>query len=162
MKCVRDLRTYIIQGIVGWVIKNQENKIGASVIVYFRQLGEKLPNNVELEVKEGDTVKLTGAIELHRLAVEDLEQLKKRAEEINEAIVNATCSVDDGDVIEVRQETPPPLFFPGHTVDARLQVQSLGLGAPAAEQGCGSQQSWKGQRWRCGHPLVLRSSIRFH
>ena len=132
------------------------------MIVYFRQLGEKLPNNVELEVKEGDTVKLTGAIELHRLAVEDLEQLKKRAEEINEAIANATCSVDDGDIEEVRQETPPPLFFPGHTVDARLQVQSLGLGAPAAEQGCRSQQSCKGQRWKCAEPPVLCNFTRLH
>ena len=45
------------------------------------------------------------------MVVEDFAQLERRAEEIDEAIVNATCSVDDGDVIEVRQETPPPLFF---------------------------------------------------
>ena len=80
------------------------------MIVYIRQLSEKLPDNIELEVKkdDGDAVKLTGATELHRLAVEDLERLKKRAEEINTAFINATCSVDDGDV-EVRQETPPLL-----------------------------------------------------
>ena len=110
------------------------------MIVYFRQLGEKLPINIELEVKEGDTVKLTGAIELHRLAVEDLDQLKKRVDEINAEIVNTTCSVDDGDLLEVSQSLPS-IFSPGHTFDACLQAQSLGLSTPAAEQGRRSKQS---------------------
>ena len=65
------------------------------MIVYIRQLSEKLPDNIELEVKKHDSnaVKLTGAIELHRLAVEDLDQLKKRVDELNAEIVNTTCSV---------------------------------------------------------------------
>ena len=35
---------------------------------------------------------MDGAIELHRLAVEDPAQLERRKEEIMVAIVNATCS----------------------------------------------------------------------
>ena len=112
------------------------------MIVYIRQLSEKLPDNIELEVKKHDSnaVKLTGAIELHRLAVEDLDQLKKRVDEINAEIVNATCSVDDGDLLEVSQSLPS-IFSPGHTFDACLQAQSLGLSTPAAEQGRRSKQS---------------------
>ena len=76
------------------------------------------------EVKKDDdskTLKLQGAIELHRLVVEDFDELKRRAEDIDEAIVNATCSVDDGDLLEVSQSLPS-IFSPGHTFDACLQV----------------------------------------
>ena len=34
-------------------------------------------------------------IELHRLVVEDFTQLQRRAEEINEAVLDATCATED-------------------------------------------------------------------
>ena len=94
------------------------------------------------EVKKDDdskTLKLEGAIELHRLVVEDFDELKRRAEDIDEAIVNATCSLN-GWLLEVSQSLSS-IFSPGHTFDACLQAQSLGLSAPAAEQGRRSKQS---------------------
>ena len=39
---------------------------------------------------------LTGGIELNRLAVEDYDQLERRADEITEENINTTCTVDGG------------------------------------------------------------------
>ena len=61
-----------------------------------RPLGEKLPDGFEVKDNEGETVgKLTGAIELHRLALEDYDQLKKRKDEITKTIIDSTCAIDD-------------------------------------------------------------------
>ena len=72
-------------------------------------MGEKLPGNFEVKHLLGGTYKLSGAIELHRLALEDPAQLERRKEEITTAILNSTCSItrdhrrDDGYVYkEVR------------------------------------------------------------
>ena len=66
-----------------------------------RPLGEKLPDNFKVKAPggstRGTTYKLTGAIELHRLALEDFAQLERRAEQINEVIINTTCSINDED-----------------------------------------------------------------
>ena len=74
---------------------------------------------------------MAGGIELHRLACEDYNQLERRAAEINEENINATCSLDDGWLKEVRQASLPN-SSPGDTTVPRLLVPSLGLGAPAA------------------------------
>ena len=105
------------------------------------------------------TCELEGAIELHRLTVEDFAQLERRAEEITEEIIDATCTVDDGDAKEVRH-APLPLLSPGHAPVSCLQIQSLGLGAPAAKQGRGSKQNCKIKEWRCANPSLLCCSVR--
>ena len=71
-----------------------------------RPLGEKLPGDFKLS----DGFKLTGGIELHRLAVKDFDQLERRADEIKAEDVNSTCSINDGRVKEVRQA--PFLLLP--------------------------------------------------
>ena len=73
-----------------------------------RPLGEKLPDGFTVRNKERRTRrqrqrnkgswllyrpwKLNGAIELHRLAVEDYEQLEKQKDEITSGIINSACS----------------------------------------------------------------------
>ena len=75
-----------------------------------RPLGEKLNDHFEFKSPNGATCKLTGgAIELHRLTVEDFHQLERRADEINEENINDTCTLD-GNLKEVRQTIPPKLF----------------------------------------------------
>ena len=56
-----------------------------------RPLDEKLHDNFEVEKDDMDSLNLTGAIELHRLACIDFV-LERRVEEINDTIINATCS----------------------------------------------------------------------
>ena len=100
-----------------------------------RPLGEKLPGQCQVKTSWGETRWLHGGIELHRLAVEDFDQLERRADEINEENLNSTCSDNDGYYKEVSQ-TPLPNSSPGDATVPRLPVPSLGLGTPAAEQGC--------------------------
>ena len=124
-------------------------------------MGGKLPNNYEVKIG-GGTCKLSdGALELHRLAVEDSAQLERRKEEITVAIVNATCSFKDGLLKEVSQ-APLPNSSPGHGPGARLQPRRLGLGAPAAEQGRRSKQGCKTFQWRFVHPPVLCRFLWLH
>ena len=59
-----------------------------------RPLGEKLPNGFEVKDNNGDPFNLTGALELHRLVVEDYDQLEKRKEEITSTIIDSTCAMD--------------------------------------------------------------------
>ena len=126
-----------------------------------RPLGEKLTDGFEIKLPSGRTWKLAGGTELHRLAVEDYNQLERRAAEINEENINATCTVNDGRFKEVRQASLPN-SSPGDTTVPRLLLQSLGLCAYAAEQGRRSKQGNKKERWRCGHPPVLGSWSRRH
>ena len=77
-------------------------------------------------------LRLTSGTELHRLVVEDFAQLKRRADEITEAIINITCSYDKGQVREVRQ-APIHSSFPGHASVSCLSGPSLGLSAVALE-----------------------------
>ena len=90
---------------------------------------------------------------MHRLALQDYDQLERRADEINEENVNSTCSLDDGVYKEVSQ-APLPNSSPGDATVPRLLLQSLGLGAPAADQGRRSKQGRKMERWICAHPPV--------
>ena len=79
-----------------------------------RPLGEKLPDGFEVKDDEGETYNLTGAIELHRLVLQDYDQLKKRKDEITRKIIESTCAVDDeydGHYKEVSQPPLPP-FLP--------------------------------------------------
>ena len=82
-----------------------------------------------------------GAIELHRLVVEDFTQLERRAEEIDEAVIDATCTVED--IGEEVRHAPHPFLSTGHAPISCLYFQSLELCAPASEQGRRSQQSCK-------------------
>ena len=65
-------------------------------------LDTRLPDKFEAKDHQ-----LTGAIVLHSMAVHDFARLERRSDEIDDAILNATCSVD-GDCKGVRQ-TPPLL-----------------------------------------------------
>ena len=83
-----------------------------------RPLGEKLSDCYLVKDHEGGLWKLWGAIELHRLVVEDFDQLKKRKDEITSAIIDSKCSV--GDLAEFPyEEVSPPASLPspsvGHT-----------------------------------------------
>ena len=94
-----------------------------------------MASNFEVTGDDYDTTfKLSGAIELHRLTLEDPAQLKRRGEEITAAIINSTCSSADGKHKEVRQ-APLPNSSPGDATVPCLPVQSLVLSAAAAEQG---------------------------
>ena len=119
----------------------------------------KLPGNIEFKDQDGPTFKLTGAIELHRLAIEDPAQLEKRKEEITMEIINTTCSMtfDNGRIYKEVSQTPLPNSSPGDATVPRLLLRSLGLGAPAAEQGGRSKQGEEREQWRCAHPPVLGS-----
>ena len=71
-----------------------------------RPLGEKLPDGFEVKDSDGETWNLTGAIELHRLVLQDYDQLKKRKNEITRKIIDSTCAVD---VDYYKEVSHPPL-----------------------------------------------------
>ena len=120
-------------------------------------LGEKFPGSLEVKNQRGYTLELTGATELHRLAVEDPVQLERRAEEIMRAILDATCSMTlvNGCTYKEVRHASLPNSSPGDATVPRLLLQSLGLGAAAAEQGRKSQQGNERVGWCCGNPPVL-------
>ena len=74
-----------------------------------RPLGEKVPDGFDVRDRDGQPWKQIGGMELHRLVLEDFDQLERRADEIKEENVNSTCSINDGRVKEVRQ-APLPLL----------------------------------------------------
>ena len=105
-----------------------------------RPLGEKLPDGFKVKEPSGVTWNLTGAIELHRLVLEDYAQLERRAGELKAEFINSTCTATCtyGSLKEVSQ--PPLPFCPGDATVPCLPVPSLELGALAPEQGRRSQQ----------------------
>ena len=113
-----------------------------------RTLSEKLPDNFEVKTQTQTKrapiitpgVHLTGAMEIHRLTVENKLNLslKGREAELTVDIINATCTTDGWtnykEVIQSpRSQSPHPP--PGNATVARLQLGVLGVGAAAAEQG---------------------------
>ena len=111
--------------------------------VFPRRCKEKIASSqfVFTFQSEANHLKLTSGTELHRLVVEDCAQLKRRADEITEAIINITCSYDkaeedeeydNGQVREVSQ-APIRSSFPGHASVSCLSDPSLGLSAVALE-----------------------------
>ena len=80
-----------------------------------RPLDEKLPDGFEIEDNEGETYKLTGAIELHRLVAEDIDQLEKRKDEITSTIIDltfdsySTYDDDDDGIDNGKRVSQPPL-----------------------------------------------------
>ena len=99
-----------------------------------RFLAEKLPDNFGVfETPRGFTYMLSGALEVHLLALEN--KLKGREEELTEDIINATCTIkgSDGSFKEV-SESPRSLSSPGHATVDRLLLRVLGVGGAAAEQ----------------------------
>ena len=76
-----------------------------------RPLGEKLPDGFVVKDNGGDQWNLTGAIELHRLVLEDYDQLKKRKDEITRKIVDSTCAVDaDDEFYKEVSQSPLPIL----------------------------------------------------
>ena len=63
-------------------------------------LDTRLPDKFEAKDHQ-----LTGAIALHSMAVNDFARLERRSDEIDDAILNATCSVD-GDKFKGVRQTP--------------------------------------------------------
>ena len=74
-----------------------------------RPLGEKLPDGFEIKDSDGETWNLTGAIELHRLVLQDNDQLKKRKDEITKTIIDSTCAFDDEYEGHYKEVSLPPL-----------------------------------------------------
>ena len=75
-----------------------------------RPLGEKLPNG--FVVKDGSNIwNLTGAIELHRVVLEDnpFHQLQKQKDEITRKIIDSTCSADGPYNVMYKEVSQPPL-----------------------------------------------------
>ena len=70
-----------------------------------RPLGEKLPDRFEVKTPDGGTWPLTNGPELHRLVVEDYDQLERRSKELDKKIIDAKCSF--GNINEVSE--PPSL-----------------------------------------------------
>ena len=95
-----------------------------------RFLAEKLPDCFVFKLQEGLAYMLSGALEVHLLALEN--KLKGREEELTEDIINATCTIH-GCYKEV-SESPCSLSSPGHATVARLLLRLLGVGGAAAEQ----------------------------
>ena len=85
-----------------------------------RTLSEKLPDNFEVKTQTQTKrapivtpgVHLTGAMEIHRLTVENKLNLslKGREAELTEEIINATCT--DGDFNEVSENLSSSLSAP--------------------------------------------------
>ena len=101
-----------------WPISNESNSINDDdeqpadkVTGGERPLGEKLLDGFEFKDDEGETYNLTGAIELHRLVLQDYDQLKKRKNEITRKIIDSTCAIDVDDEFykEVSQSSLPIL-----------------------------------------------------
>ena len=68
-----------------------------------RFLAEKLTDNFGFKLQDGVIFRLSGALEVHRLAVQN--KLKGREVELTEEIINATCTIngDDGYFKEVSE-----------------------------------------------------------
>ena len=73
-----------------------------------RPLGEKLPDDFEVKDADGDTYSLTNGLELHRLVLEDYDQLERRSKELDKKIINAKCS--SGYIKELREPPSLPLL----------------------------------------------------
>ena len=96
-----------------------------------RPLSEKWSDLLTVKDKKHEIWELKGATELHRLALEDFSQLERRAEEIDEAIVNATCTIMDGYYKEAGsapsiQVTPLFLACASRSWDSALLLLSKG------------------------------------
>ena len=53
----------------------------------------------------GYTYSLTNGLELHRLVVEDYNQLERRSKELDKKIIDAKCSTNNQDLNEVSELT---------------------------------------------------------
>ena len=110
-----------------------------------RTLSEKLPDNFEVKTQTQTKrapiitpgVHLTGAMEIHRLTVEN--RLMGREAELTVDLINATCTTDGWTNYQEVIQSPRSLSLhppsPGNATVARLQLGVLGVGAAAAEQG---------------------------
>ena len=59
-----------------------------------RPLGEKLPDRFEVKYPDGRSFYLTNGLELHRLVLEDYDQLERRSKELDKKIIDAKCSFE--------------------------------------------------------------------
>ena len=73
-----------------------------------RPLGENLPDRFKVTASNGKSQFLTNGLELHRLVVEDCDQLERRSKELNKKIIDAKCS--DVLINEVSEPTSLPLL----------------------------------------------------
>ena len=111
-----------------------------------------MPDNFD---QLSDTFTLTGAIELHQLVLKDPAQLERRKEEITAEIIDATCLMtidEDGYIFEEVRQAPLPYPSSGDATVVRLLLQSLEIGAAAAEQGRRSKQGGQSRKWIYANP----------
>ena len=73
-----------------------------------RPLGEKLPDDFEVKTPDGYIYHLTNGLELHRLVLEDYDQLERRSKELDKKIIDAKCSF--GNINEVSEPPSLPLL----------------------------------------------------
>ena len=57
-----------------------------------RPLGEELHDGFEVKDPYGSSFSLFDGLELHRLVVEDYDQLERRSKELDKKIIDAKCS----------------------------------------------------------------------
>ena len=73
-----------------------------------RPLGEKLPYGYEVEEPLGLEWQIANGLELHRLVLEDYDQLERRSKELDKKIIDAKCSY--GGLKEVSEPPSLPLL----------------------------------------------------
>ena len=57
-----------------------------------RPLGEKLPDGFEFKDPKDFSYPLTNGLELHRLVLQDCDQLERRSKELDKKIIDSKCS----------------------------------------------------------------------
>ena len=72
-----------------------------------RPLGERLPD-VLVKDPDGKSCYLPNGLELHRLVLEDYDQLERRCKELDKKIIDAKCS--DKELNEVSEPPSLPLL----------------------------------------------------
>ena len=82
------MKTNHLQLNIYLAVGNHDNLAGGGD----RPLGERLPDRFEVKASWGGTEYLTNGLELHRLVVEDYDQLERRSKELDKKIIDAKCS----------------------------------------------------------------------
>ena len=91
------MKTNHLQLNIYLAVGNHDNLAGGGD----RPLGEKLSDRFEVKFPDGRTWPFTNGLELHRLVLEDYDQLERRSKELDKKIIDAKCS--DEEINEVSE-----------------------------------------------------------
>ena len=103
------MKTNNLQLNIYLAVGNNDNLAGGGD----RPLDEWLPDRFEIRDPDGYNEILTTGLELHRLVVEDYDQLERRSKELDKKIIDAKCSLGlDYDYLEEVSEPPTLPLLP--------------------------------------------------